>query len=67
MTIAKLIQRFDRLYRERAPRRYATLQPGYDFAAVDELCARLQVASLPEAYVALYRWKMASRTCPMAG
>jgi cell wall assembly regulator SMI1 len=64
MTIAKLIQRFDRLYRERAPRRYATLQPGYDFAAVDELCARLPVDALPEAYVALYRWKNGQQDLP---
>ncbi len=55
--MAQLIQEFDRLYQEQAPLRYATLQPGYDFVAVDALCARLQVASLPEGYIALYRWK----------
>lgn len=57
MNMAQLIQEFERLYQEQAPLRYATLQPGYDFAAVDALCARLQVDSLPEEYIALYRWK----------
>ncbi len=57
MNILHLIQEFDCLYQEQAPLRYATLQPGYAFAAVDELYARLQVDALPEEYIALYRWK----------
>ncbi len=57
MTIAELIQEFDRLYQEQAPLRYTTLQPGYDFAAMDKLCAQLHVDALLEDYVALYRWK----------
>ena len=51
------IETFDHLYQAQAPLRYTTLQPGYDFAAVDKLCAQLRVDALPEDYIALYRWK----------
>ncbi|MBN1919830.1 MAG: SMI1/KNR4 family protein [Anaerolineae bacterium] len=64
MTMLQLIQNFDRLYQEQVPLRYATLQPGHDFVAVDELCARLQVDSLPEEYIALYRWKNGQQDLP---
>ena len=64
MTMARLISEFDHLYQEQAPLRYATLQPGYDFAAVAELCARLQVDSLPKDYIALYRWKNGQQDLP---
>jgi len=63
-SIATLIGEFDRLYQEQAPRRYATLQPGYAFTAVNELRARLQVDALPEEYIALYRWKNGQQDLP---
>jgi hypothetical protein len=67
MTIVSLIKEFEHRYQEQALLRYATLQPGYAFAAADELCARLQVDSLPEEYIALYRWKKLAHNCRADG